>query len=203
MEWVNNVITVQALPQDRHISWPTPPFLTVRHPASSPSGILHPPSPSPPPRRPHPHPRPPLATGHYVLVLSPACIRRSPGYTLVRGLSRYPPSLSSLAAIVSIDACATRLYARANLPCAERRSSINSLVQHTGETSRRVAGTRALGKTDSPAPVPRIVFFPRCSFFFPPCFSFSPHFTPCHFFFFFSRETSLLLPPFPQRARQR
>lgn len=39
----------------------------------------------------------------------------------VCGLSRYT-------AIVSIDACAARLYARANLPCADRRLSINGLV---------------------------------------------------------------------------
>lgn len=112
----------------------------------------------------------------------------------VCGLSRYT-------AIVSIDACAARLYARANLPCADRRLSINGLV-----VQRNISPypERACWKNDNslfdgirPAFLSlslyrrRIVFsifsFPLSflSFFF----SFFPHFTDltphsCFFFLF-------------------
>lgn len=112
----------------------------------------------------------------------------------VCGLSRYT-------AIVFIDACAARLYARANLPCADRRLSINGLV-----VQRNISPypERACWKNDNslfdgirPAFLSlslyrrRIVFsifsFPLSflSFFF----SFFPHFTDltphsCFFFLF-------------------
>lgn len=173
MGWVNNVITVQALPQDRHISWPTHPshHPPSSSPSSSPSGIL-------------PPILIPLTMRHPSL--SSVCIRRSPGYTLSSWSVKI---LSSFPAIVFIDACATRLYARANLPCADRRSSINSLVQHTSETSRRIAETRTFGKMTT-----LYWFRESCfsrMFLFPLIFSSS--FTPCHFFL---REISFL-PRFP------
>lgn len=60
-------------------------------------------------------------------------------------------------AIVSIDACATRLYARANLPCADRRLSINGggLMVYS-ETYSRKRGL--LEKWRPSTPIPRIVY---------------------------------------------
>lgn len=153
--WVNNVITVQALPQDRHISQPTHPFspslsnlFSVRYFTPSLATCMGALSRS----SPFSH----LLSIPFSLSLlslslffflfhSLACkihfssnslasslllslslslsLSRSLLLTHVRvcGLSRYT-------AIVSIDACAARLYARANLPCADRRLSINGLV---------------------------------------------------------------------------
>lgn len=60
-------------------------------------------------------------------------------------------------AIVSIDACATRLYARANLPCADRRLSINGggLMVYS-ETYSRKRGL--LEKWRPSTTIPRIVY---------------------------------------------
>lgn len=202
MEWVNNVITVQALPQDRHISWPTHPFSP-----SATQPLLHPvfctppsASPSPPPRHPHPHPHPPLATGHYVLVL-PRVHQALSGIHSRRGLSRYPPSLPSRS-FPSMHARRAYMHVRTcHVQNAGRRLTA-SCATHRRNISPYRGNARAR-KNDSPAPVPRIVFFPRCSFCFLPISVFLPTLRRVVFFFFFSRETSLLLPPFPQRTRQR
>lgn len=105
--WVNNVITVQALPQDRHISQPTHPF-------------------SPPLSN--------LFTIRYFASSSPPF----PPYTLRDTLSSVV--CQDTPAIVSIDACATRLYARANLPCADRQLSINGGLMVYSETYSRKRG---------------------------------------------------------------
>lgn len=63
-------------------------------------------------------------------------------------------------AIVSIDAYATRLYARANLPCADRQLSINGGIPHG--IQRNVAPkTRAFGKMTASHPTipPNRVYF--------------------------------------------
>lgn len=130
----------------------------------------------------------------------------------VCGLSRYT-------AIVSIDACAARLYARANLPCADRRLSINGLV-----VQRNISPypERACWKNDnslfdgirpaflSLSPYRRRIVFSIFSFplSFLSFFSLFPHFTDltphsCFFlpfsvrFFFsrmvFSRDTGLAI----------
>lgn len=62
-----------------------------------------------------------LSPPPFFLTLSHSLVPPSNPRARVCGLSRYT-------AIVSIDACAARLYARANLPCADRRLSINGLV---------------------------------------------------------------------------
>lgn len=170
MGWVNNVITVQALPQDRHISWPTHPFSLsaiqpLLHPVFCPPIFI------------------PLATGHPSLL--PVCVRRSPGYTLVAVCQDTSPSSPT---IVSIDACATRLYARANLPCTDRRSSINSFVQHTDETSRRNVVSRAFGKMMALYRF-RELFFAMFLFF--PISLFLPS---LHRVAFFARNIAVLVP---------
>lgn len=150
--WVNNVITVQALPQDRHISQPTHPFspslsnlFSVRYFTPSLATCMGALSLSSP-----------LLSPSLRFSLSLLSLSLYFSFSFTRSLARYtfrpilspPPffltlslTLSSLllthvrvcglsryTAIVSIDACAARLYARANLPCADRRLSINGLV---------------------------------------------------------------------------
>lgn len=156
--------------------------------------------------------RPILSPPPFFLTLSLTLSSLLLTHVRVCGLSRYT-------AIVSIDACAARLYARANLPCADRRLSINGLV-----VQRNISPypERACWKNDNslfdgnrPAFLSlslyrrRIVFsifsFPLS---LPLFFPFSPHFTDltphsCFFlpfsvrFFFsrmvFSRDTGLAI----------
>lgn len=104
-----------------------------RYPTFSPSGILL-------PLLPHASPPPP------------------PPYTLRDTLSSVV--CQDTPAIVSIDAYATRLYARANLPCADRQLSINGGIPHG--IQRNVAPkTRAFGKMTALHPTipPNRVYF--------------------------------------------
>lgn len=162
MEWVNNVITVQALPQDRHISWPTHPFSLsaiqpLLHPVFCPPIFI------------------PLATGHPSL--SAVCVRRSPGYTLVVCQD------TSLFTHDRFHRCIRDALICTCEP-AMCRSSINSLVQHTDETSRRIA---RVWENDGYLSFPRIVLFAMS------LFSYFTFFTSCCFF---PREILLFLSRF-------
>lgn len=123
MGWVNNVITVQALPQDRHISWPTHPF--------SPSTIqplLHPAFCPPIPI--------PLTTGYPSL--STVCVRRSPGYTLVVVCQdtfplppRSFPSMHARRAYMHVRTCHVQIAGR------RLTASCNTQAKHLAVSRKR------------------------------------------------------------------
>lgn len=160
MGWVNNVITVQALPQDRHISWPTHPFspsslFSIRYFAS------------------HPH------SPRHEVSLALCCVRQAlSGIHSRRSLSRYfllPPSPLP-GSFSSMHARRAYMHVRTcHVQIAGRRLTASRNTQ-----AKHLAETRTFGKTTT------LYWFRESCFsrlFPPPHFTFFSPLTPCRFFF--------------------